>query len=192
MVINYSRAVACFLLSVIISPLTIAAVPTWKIVTKDSEIAFAATQNDAPVTGKFNSFNGVINFDPAQLSASNVKINIDISSVFTSYDEVANSLKSADWFDAKLFPQAIFSADHFTKTDDKTFQAVGTLTIRDKTSPVILSFTLDEYSPTLARVHGTTTLKRSSFSLGKGDWAKTDDVKDDVKVTFKVSATKAE
>ena len=88
------------------------------------------------------------------------------------------------WFDVKLFPQAIFTSNKLVKTGDKTYQADGTLTIRDKMVPVILNFTLEEYSDHKAKVKGSTVLKRSDFGLARGDWAKTDSLKDDVKVEF--------
>jgi polyisoprenoid-binding protein YceI len=113
-----------------------------------------------------------------------------MNSVNTTYSEVAATLKTPDWFDVKLFPQAIFKANKFTKTGDKTYKANGTLTIREKTEPVILTFTLDEYSKTNAHITGTTTLKRTLFGVGMGDWAKTDEIKDDIQVKFILAAVK--
>ena len=162
----------------------------WQIEPKDSSLTFTATQNNSPVTGQFKSFTGDINFDPNQLSTSNVNIVIDTGSVTASYKEVGDTLKTPDWFDVKLFPQAVFKATQFKKIDDKTYQASGNLTIRDKTIPTTLSFVLDEYTPTKAHVTGTATLQRLAFGIGKGDWAKTDDVKDDVKINFILSASK--
>ena len=170
--------------------LAAAAVPAWQIVPKDSSLTFTATQNNAPVTGKFNNFSGDINFDPAQPNASNIRIVVDINSVATSYQEVGDTLKSPDWFDAKLFPQAVFTANKFVKTGDNTWQAVGNLQIRDKTLPLTLNFVLEQYSPTAARAKGNATIKRTAFGLGKGDWAKTDDVKDDVQVNFVLATTR--
>lgn len=166
------------------------AAPTmWKIIPDGSSIKFTATQNGAPVSGDFKTFSGEINFDPDQLDKSNVQITIDIASVSAAYKEVTDTLKTADWFDVTAFPKAVFKADHFTKTDNNTYQATGTLTIRDKTQPVVLTFTLPEYSKTKALAKGETTLKRSTFGVGKGEWAKTDEIKDEVKVEFVLAAS---
>ncbi len=167
-----------------------AAVPAWQIVPSESHITFTATQNGAPTTGEFKSFSGTINFDPTQLASSNVKIVVDMTSVSASYGDVATTLMTPDWFDVKLFPQAIFTANKFTKTGDNTYQADGTLTIRDKTLPTVLTFTMQQYSATKALAKGTALLKRTQFGVGRGDWAKTDTVKDDVKVDFTLSANK--
>lgn len=162
----------------------------WQIVPQESSLTFTATQNNSPVSGQFKSFTGEINFDPNQLNSSSINIVVDMGSVTTSYKEVADTLKTPDWFDVKSFPKATFKASQFTKTADKTYQATGNLTIRDKSIPITLSFVLDKYTSTKAHVTGSTTLKRTAFAIGKGDWAKTDDVKDDVKVNFILSASK--
>ena len=167
-----------------------AAAPAWKIIPSQSSLTFTATQNNSPVSGKFKQFSGTINFDPDQLSTSAINIVVDIASVSTSYAEVGDTLKTPDWFDAKLFPQAVFKATQFTKTGSNNYEAHGILTIRDKSIPVTLAFTLKEFPPTKALATGETTLKRNQFGLGKGEWAKTDEVKDDVKVDFVLSAQK--
>lgn len=169
---------------VCIPGMVFSATPAWKIIPEKSSITFSATQNGAPVAGQFNTFTGDVTFDPMQLKDSHVQINIDMASVTTSYGEVANTLKTPDWFDVKAFPQATFKADHFTKTGEHSYQANGMLTIRDKTVPVVLTFDLDEFTKTNARATGSTSLKRTAFEVGKGEWSKTDDVKDDVNVKF--------
>lgn len=172
-------------------PLTvIASPPEWQMIPEDSSITFIATQNNAPVTGKFTSFTGQIFFDPANLKSSEVMIMVDMNSVSTSYADIANTLKTADWFNAVKFPNAIFKANDFTKTGNNTYQANGTLTIRDKVVPIVLSFTLDEFSNTKAKAHGSTILKRTEFGVGQGEWNKTDAVKDEVSVGFMVEAMK--
>lgn len=167
-----------------------AAAPAWNIVPNESSISFTATQNGAPVTGQFKKFTGEVNFDPAQLKEDKVKIIVDMNSVAVSYAQITDTLKTPDWFNVKVFPQAIFKTNKFTKTGDKTYQADGTLTIRDKTIPIKLDFTLEEYAKDKARVKGSTVLKRTQFGIGQGEWAKTDNVKDDVKVEFTLVANK--
>jgi polyisoprenoid-binding protein YceI len=188
MILLFTRRLFGTAILVVWSIAAVASPTAWKIMPDGSSIKFTATQNGSPVMGNFKKFSGMINFDPDQLDKSNVDITIDIASISTSYKEIADTLQTPDWFDAKLFPQAVFKADHFTLQADKTYQANGTLTIRDKTIPVVLTFTLPEYSKTKALAKGDTTLQRTMFGLGKGDWAKTDDVKDEVKVEFVLSA----
>ena len=170
--------------------ISVGAVTAWQIVPSDSSLTFTATQNDAPVTGKFKTFSGEINFDLDQLSTSNVKIIVDMSSVTDAYNELSDTLEASDWFNVKLFPQAIFQAKEFTKTGEKTYEAKGTLTIRDKTLPITLTFTQEEYSQTKARMKGGAVIKRTAFGVGQGEWADTKAVKDDVKIDFTIVAVK--
>lgn len=165
-----------------------AAVPSWKIVPKDSELSFTAIQNNAPIKGDFKKFTGDISFDPNQLKDSKVMINVETGSVSTVAADIADSLRTADWFDVKKFPKATFTASEFKKTADKKFEANGKLTVRDKTIPITLSFVLDEYSPTKAHITGTATLKRSSVGVGQGEWSSEAVVKDEVKIEFKITA----
>lgn len=171
-------------------PMFTLAAPSWQIITAKSSLTFTAIQNNAPVTGEFKSFTGDIKFDPKELNQSAVRIVVDIGSVTTSYADVANTLKTSDWFDVKSFPQAIFQANSFTKTGNNSYQANGTLTLRDKTLPITLIFVLEKYSDTEALATGTTIFKRTQFGVGKGDWANTNEIKDDVKVNFTITATK--
>lgn len=161
-----------------------AEVPTWEITPNASTITFTAMQNNAPVSGTFDIFSGDIHFAPEDLNASHVMITVKTGSVHTSYGEVADTLKTADWFSSKLFPDAVFKASQFIKTGNNTYQGEGTLTLRDKTLPVTLTFIIEKYTATAAKVKGSTVLKRVAFGIGQGEWAKTDEVKDDVQVNF--------
>jgi polyisoprenoid-binding protein YceI len=169
---------------------TQAALPIWQIVPAESSLKFTATQNGSPLSGEFKKFDGDISYAPDQLAGSFIKINVDISSVSDALNQIADTLKSAEWFNTKVFPQAVFQSTEFSKTGDKTFQVKGKLTIRDKTLPVTLNVKEVEYSASKAHMEGTTTIKRTAFGVGQGEWAGTTAIKDDVKIDFVVVATK--
>lgn len=170
--------------------LSLGATPEWKIVPGESKLTFTATQNGAPVSGEFKKFAATINFDPTQLNTSQVKVVVDIGSISASYNQLSDTLKGADWFNVKQYPQAIFTATKFTKTGDKTYQADGTLTIRDKTLPVTLMLTQEEYTDSKALFKGSTTIQRTAFGVGQGEWSSTKSVKDEVRIDFTISAVK--
>lgn len=186
----FIRTLVLFFIVLLTPVMAATAVPEWNIVPVVSTLKITATQNESPVTGEFKTFTGEIHFDPAMLNASSVRIVVDIGSVETSYKEVGETLKTQEWFDAKMFPQAIFLANHFTKVNGNTYRANGTLTIRDKMLPVVLIFVLDQYSQKTAHVTGSVTIRRTLFGVGRGDWANTTEVKDDVKVDFVISAVR--
>jgi polyisoprenoid-binding protein YceI len=169
-----------------------AQIPSWKILPSESMLSFTATQNGAPVSGKFTQFSGDIKFDLANLKESSVKIVVETSSVSATYSELVDTLKMPEWFNVKLFPQAIFKANQFEKTGDKTYQAKGELTIRDKTLPTIINFHIENIlTDTKIKVAGNTLLKRNLFGVGQGEWSSTGEVKDEVKVDFVLTVVKA-
>lgn len=179
------------LLFIVFSSLTMAnSLPQWDIIPSESEIKFTGTQNDAPISGVFKKFSGEIFVDPADYKKSTIHILIDMSSISASYADITTTLTSPDWFNVKAFPKAEFKATQFNKIDDKTYEAEGTLTIRDKSAPVTLKFTAEESPKNHALVIGSTTIKRNVFGVGQGEWASTDEIKDDVVVNFKISANR--
>ncbi|HAU0201934.1 TPA: YceI family protein [Legionella pneumophila] len=167
-----------------------ASVPSWEIVPAESQLTFTATQNGAPVKGEFKTFTGTILVDPNDLKNSSIDIIVDINSLTASYAELKTTLVTSDWFDAKLFPKAEFKSTQIEKTGDKSYQAKGTLTIRDKSQHIVLTFTGDEPNPSKGMVVGSTVIKRTQFGVGQGEWSSTNEIKDDVTVNFKVVANK--
>lgn len=169
-----------------------AAPPQWMMIPDESKLAFTATQNNAPVTGEFKTFSADIFVDPADLTVGSIDIVIDIGSLSASYADLKETLITADWFDTKTFPKAKFRASQFKQTGKNTYEATGTLTIRDKSAPVTLKFTAEEPSPNKRIVMGSTIIKRSTFGVGQGEWAGTEEIKDEVTVNFKVAAIRKE
>lgn len=185
------RQASKWLLSIIILifPLiAYAAVPAWQIMPSESSITFTGIQNGAPATGSFKKFTGTIHFDPDQLNSSNVRIVINMNSVSMSFSDFTATLLTEDWFNVTLFPDAVFDASHFTKVGDNKYQADGTLTIRDKSVSVRVSFDTKELSKDKVIVTGSTIVKRTQFGVGRGEWADTEAIKDDIKVNFTVAA----
>lgn len=170
------------------TPFIHAAISEWEIIPSESKLIFTATQNNAPASGEFKKFSGKILVDPENYKASSITVIVDMTSLSASYTDLKDTLITADWFNIKLFPTAEFKSSDFNKTGDKTYEANGTLTIRDKLAPVKLLFTANETSPGIALVEGEATIKRSTFGVGQGEWASTEEIKDEVKVNFKIVA----
>jgi polyisoprenoid-binding protein YceI len=169
-----------------------AAPPQWMMIPAESKLTFTATQNNAPVTGEFKTFSADIFVDPEDLTVGSIDIVIDIGSLNASYADLKDTLVTADWFDTKAFPKAKFRASQFKQTGRNTYEATGTLTIRDKSAPVTLKFTAEESAPNKKIVLGSTVIKRSTFGVGRGEWSGTEEIKDEVTVNFKVAAIRKE
>lgn len=159
-----------------------AEVPAWKVVTNKSAIMFTAVQNSAPVSGKFKNFYGDIHFDPAKLDESKVHIDVDMGSVSTNYPVIADTLKLSDWFDISAFPHATFTSKKITQLPSKEYEASGDLTIRDHVHPIKVKFTVEQPTKDSMVAKGTTDIQRTAFGVGQGEWASTNEIKDNVRV----------
>jgi polyisoprenoid-binding protein YceI len=161
----------------------------WKIVPAQSKIEFKVAQDSSTISGSFKKFGGTINFDKAQLNKSKVAIDIDTSSITVSLAEAAGTVQSAEWLSSKSFPKATFVAEKFTAVG-KSFRADGNLTLKGKTVPAILEFSFDEYSAAKAHAVGKATIKRSAFAVGNSDVKKANGVKDEIEISFSITAEK--
>lgn len=167
----------------------------WEVLKDNSSIEWTAIYGGKPLSGSFADFTADIAFDPARLADSKVAVNISTAKIITEDKDAAQALPGAEWFNAETFPHAVFEAKAFTHQGDEQYRAEGTLTIAGKSSPVVLPFSVhflednDARPPVrYAQMSGQTAIKRSDFALGKGDWAKTDMVLDDVKVSISIKA----
>ena len=159
----------------------------WAIIPDISALRFEATLNNTPFTGEFKDFDGTIIFNPDDLSTARADITIRMNDVGTGDSYRDSSLTGSEWFDAQKFPVARFVATKFEEADDDNYIAVGKLTIRGKTMPLALPFTLDIDNKT-AHVQGEVTLNRTNFGIGQGQWADESSVKHDVRVAIDLKA----
>ena len=170
--------------------ISFANVPEWKIILEKSSIEFTATQNNAPVTVGFKSFHANVEFDPDKLEESHVCVVIDMNSVNAEFEDLVLTLKSPEWFDVEKFPTATFESTKFTKTEKGDYHCEGNLTIRDRTLPITIDFELKKYTSKDTVVEGLTTIKRSDFGVGQGEWANTDEIRDKVITRFMLVGVK--
>lgn len=167
-----------------------ASAATWTVDPAKSKIGFSGTQTEQPFSGQFKSFSATINFDPAKPETGHATITIDTGSATTGDPQRDEALPGADWFDAKSFPKAVFEAKSFTHKGGNDYEAVGTLTIRDVSKPLVLPFTLTTTGNT-AHAVGHMPLVRTTFGVGQGAWATADYVAFEVNVDIDLTATAA-
>ena len=155
----------------------------WSMQAKDSQLTFVGTQAGAPLEGKFEKFTADIKFDPKDLAGSRFDVKIDTASVNTRDGERDNTLKGADLFAAKQYPQAQYVAEKFTDKGKGQFAATGKLTLRNVTKDVPIEFAFEE-KDSGAWLKGSASIKRLDFGVGQGAWKDTETVANEVKVKF--------
>ena len=97
------------------------------------------------------------------------------------------ALPTDDWFAAGKHPRATFVTRAFKDLGGGRYQAMGDLTIRGVSRPVVLPFTLVIAGDT-ARMNGQLALNRAAFGVGQGKWATGDMVDTQVAVTIALTA----
>jgi cytochrome b561/polyisoprenoid-binding protein YceI len=158
-------------------------------VAKSSTLNFAATWAGDSIEGQFKRWTADILFSPDALDRSKLTVSIDMSSAATGDDQRDSSLPSGDFFDTAAHPKATFTASKFRKTGEGKFVADGTLDLRGVKKPLSLPFSLKIDGDT-ATARGVTTLDRTAFGVGQGEWASTDQIGGKVKVSFAITAKK--
>lgn len=164
-----------------------AAVTVWTVDKAVSKIAFSTAFEGETVNGRFSNYTTQIAFDPEQLARSHVKVTIDLASVASGDSDRDATLKSDSFFNVAAAPKAVFEAKSFAKKDATHFVAHGKLTLHGTTRPVELPFTLT-IKDGVANMSGSTTLDRTAFGVGSGDYASTDTIPAKVKVDITVKA----
>lgn len=152
-----------------------------------STLAFETNWSGDPIRGRFDRWTADIVFSPDDLGGSKVSVSIDPASVKTGDDQRDASLPAADFFDVEQHPKATFTATRFAATGEGRFVAHGVLSLRGVSRPLDLPFRLKIDGDT-ATMSGVTSLDRTAFGVGQGEWQKTDQIPAAVKVSVSIRA----
>jgi len=156
-----------------------------------STLEFTFMQAGAQNKGKFTRFPVSFDFAPGNLAGSRLDVTVEIGSLDTGDKERDDTLRSADLFAVAKFPQAHFAASQFVSTASG-FEALGKLTIRGVTRDARVPFTFrtaDEHGVAAGYMSGKTSIRRLDFGVGQGDWKATDQVGNEVGVSFALRLT---
>lgn len=151
-----------------------------------STLEFQFTQAGAQNKGKFTRFAVTLDFSPDNLAGSKLDVVVEASSLNTGDKERDDTLKSADLLSVAKFPQARFTSTQIAKTANG-YDAVGKLTLRGVSRDIHVPFafrTADEQGKPAGYLLGKTTIKRLDFGVGQGDWKATDQIGNDVSVSY--------
>lgn len=167
---------------------TAAAEPSAWAVNQGSTLGFATSWSGTAIEGRFDRWRADIKFSPEALDKSKVSVSIDLASAVTGDGQRDESIKGSDWFDVASHAKATFTATRFEKTGENRYVAIGNLNLRGVSKPLRLPFTL-KIEGDKARVSGVTSLDRTAFGVGQGEWKSTDQIPADVKVSINLTAT---
>ena len=153
------------------------------MVAPGSTLGFETAWSDTAVQGRFGRWTAEISFSPEALDRSRVVVSVDMASAETGDAQRDAALAAPDWFDVGAHPRATFTATRFEHAGGDRYVAHGRLALRGASRPLSLPFRL-QIDGDKARVRGVTSLDRTAFGVGQGEWTSTDQIP--AKVTLSV------
>jgi len=165
----------------------------WKLDPSHTNVSFTVPHLVvSSVEGRFKEASAKIALDDADLTKSQVSVEINAASIDTGDAKRDDHLKSPDFFDVKKFPKLTFKSTKIAKAGPG-YKLTGDLTIRDVTKSVTLDATVSAPVKTpwgnqarAAKVTGK--IKRSDFGLKWNKGLETGGVLVGEEVTLNVSA----
>lgn len=161
----------------------------WKVDKSHTSVNFSINHFFSSVPGNFTDFDGVIHFDPNNLKGSKADFSVAINSINTDDAKRDKHLQSKDFFDATTYPKMSFQSTKFEKKSSKEYLIHGKLSIKNVTKNVTLpmKITGEMEHPMMKGtiilgVAIDTTIDRTDYGVGTGDWAATMVVGDEVKI----------
>jgi polyisoprenoid-binding protein YceI len=144
-------------------------VATYKIDKSHSEVLFQVRHLVTKVRGRFDDFEGTIEFDESNASASSVSVTIQSASVDTNEKDRDTHLRSADFFDVEKFPTLSFASTSVSGSGE-SYHVVGDLTIHGVTKQVTLPATFlghakDPWGNARVGFESEITVNRKDFGL---------------------------
>lgn len=146
-------------------------VERWAIDTAHSSVDFVVRHMVVSKTrGTFTDWSGMIEVDRANPAASSVTASIAIASVDTRDKKRDDHLRSAEFFDAAMYPTISFQSRRVT-IQGENLEVVGELTMHGRTRQVTLEVEyngLNQDPWGNARVHysARTSFSRKDFDIG--------------------------
>ncbi|HTE49270.1 MAG TPA: YceI family protein [Kofleriaceae bacterium] len=173
---------------------------TWKIDPSHSGIHFTVRHMVfSKVRGSFDSWDGSIELDEKDPSASKVSVRIDAASIDTREAKRDEHLRSADFFDVKTYPELTFESASVEKRSDDRYAVIGDLTIHGTTRRVELDTELlgtgaDPWGNQRIAFQARTSVLRKDFGLGWNQVLETGGllVGDQIEITLDVQAVLAQ
>jgi polyisoprenoid-binding protein YceI len=150
----------------------------------DGRLGFVATQAGAKFAGEFRRFQVTLDLDRGRPDNGRLDVTVEVASVDTQDAERDEILRGPEFFQADEHPRAAFHAGRFERAGEG-WRARGELTIRGVTQAIPVEFTLAAVAGDQVMT-GNARLSRLAFGIGRGEWADTEWVGDEVEVRFEL------
>lgn len=152
------------------------------------KLGFTASMSGSPIAGRFDKWSAQIVFDPDALEDSSIVVKVLMLSADTSNSERDTMLRGPEFFGNA--GTAVFRSQKIRLVSGERYVASGTLGMNGVSRPLSLAYSV-HIDGDRATASGTATIDRTSFGIGSGQWAATDQIAAKVAVQFSLNARKA-
>ena len=141
--------------------------PVWTIV-GGKKLAFSLSNGGAEVGGSFADWSGSIKMDPDHPESADVGMTIKLASASVGDPTQNAMLQGAEFFATSANPVATWRSTKVTQTGSGHYRASGTLTIKGRSRPQAIAFTLAGKGAK-RHVTGSASIDRTAFGVGTGE-----------------------
>jgi polyisoprenoid-binding protein YceI len=144
---------------------------TWSVDPTHSEIGFKVKHMMfTNVSGKFNAFVATIENEDDNFETSKINFSAETASVDTNNTDRDGHLRSAEFFEADVYPKLSFVSTSIKKKSNNDYEIHGDLTIKNVTKNIVLEteysgLMTDPWGNTKAGLSLTGKINRKDFGL---------------------------
>ena len=120
--------------------------------------------------GRFNNFSGNFSYDPSNVSASKISVNIDTSSIDSNHAERDKHIRSGDFLNVAKYSTSKFESTKVVDKGDGKLEVLGNLNLHGITKPIAINAEFigagkDPWGGERAGFYGTTRLELADFGI---------------------------
>lgn len=144
----------------------------YRVVTDPSAVKFSISHLTNRAKGKFNKFEGNLNFSKSKPDESTVNFAVDVESIDTGNSSRDSALRAEEYFAVSQYPKMTFQSKGFKQVGKEKFMVTGALTIKGHSKNISVPVTLTKTGTTWAtgedilRFKGEFSVDRSEFGVG--------------------------
>ncbi|MBK0381190.1 YceI family protein [Mucilaginibacter segetis] len=150
-----------------------------------SKVSFEIKNLGIKTGGTIGGVTAIINFDPANLSASKIEATAEVNTIDTDNSLRDSHLKGEDYFNAEKYPMIVMSSTTFKQKGGNNYMGSFNITIKGITKSVDLPFTYAD-TGNANSFKGSFKINRRDFGIGGNSLT----LSDEVIVNVEVKASK--
>lgn len=154
----------------------------WRAVPADSRLSYTAFFESAPITGRFGSFEVIVQAEDDV--PRKIRVVVDIDSVTMGGRDIMEGIRSEEWFDVANHARSNYDSARIAAIEPGRFRSLGTLRLKGVEEQVQVPFTWRRLDRDRVAMKGSVELQREDFHIGGEDWSSGDEIGLNVVVEF--------